>query len=71
MPYSRHAWTGGNGRSWPATIALDSETQDTQRSRGFAFVEMGSNQQAAEAIRQFNGREFPGPRDQRARIGTP
>ena len=36
------------------------EDRDTGRSRGFAFVEMSSNEEAAAAIDQFNGREVGG-----------
>jgi RNA recognition motif-containing protein len=34
--------------------------RDTGRPRGFAFVEMGSNEQADGAIRQLNGFSFGG-----------
>jgi cold-inducible RNA-binding protein len=36
------------------------EDRDTGRSRGFAFVEMSSNEEAAAAIEQFNGKEIGG-----------
>src|SRR6185295_14585831 len=36
------------------------EDRDTGRSRGFAFVEMGTAEEAAAAIEQFNGKEFGG-----------
>ena len=36
------------------------EDRDTGRSRGFAFVEMSSNAEAAAAIDQFNGKELGG-----------
>ena len=36
------------------------EDRDTGRSRGFAFVEMSSNDEAAAAIDQFNGKEIAG-----------
>ena len=36
------------------------EDRDTGRSRGFAFVEMSSNAEAAAAIDQFNGKELSG-----------
>jgi len=32
----------------------------TDQSRGFGFVEMATEQQAAEAIKLFNGKEFNG-----------
>ena len=34
--------------------------RETGRPRGFAFVEMSSNEEAQSAISQFNGREFGG-----------
>src|SRR3954462_2853408 len=34
--------------------------RDTGRSRGFAFVEMATQEGAAAAIEQFNGKEFGG-----------
>ena len=36
------------------------EDRDTGRSRGFAFVEMSSEQEATSAIAQFNGKEVGG-----------
>jgi RNA recognition motif-containing protein len=36
------------------------EDRETGRSRGFAFVEMSSNEEAAAAIEQFNGKEISG-----------
>ncbi len=36
------------------------EDRETGRSRGFAFVEMSSNAEAAAAIDQFNGKEVGG-----------
>ena len=36
------------------------EDRDTGQSRGFAFVEMSSNEEAAAAIEQFNGKEVGG-----------
>ncbi len=36
------------------------EDRETGRSRGFAFVEMSSNEEAAAAIEQFNGKEIGG-----------
>ena len=36
------------------------EDRDTGRSRGFAFVEMSTQAEAASAIEQFNGKEIGG-----------
>ena len=36
------------------------EDRDTGRSRGFAFVEMSTKEEAAAAIDQFNGKEISG-----------
>ena len=36
------------------------EDRDTGRSRGFAFVEMATAEEAASAIEQFNGKDFGG-----------
>ena len=36
------------------------EDRETGRSRGFAFVEMSTNDEAAVAIDQFNGKEIGG-----------
>jgi len=40
-----------------ATIITD---RDTGRSKGFGFVEMGSDSEASEAITKFNGTNFEG-----------
>ncbi len=40
-----------------ANIVTD---RDTQRSRGFGFVEMSSREEGENAIRQFNGMELNG-----------
>ena len=36
------------------------ENRETGRSRGFAFVEMSSEEEAQNAISQFNGKEIDG-----------
>src|SRR5678809_286626 len=36
------------------------EDRDTGRSKGFAFVEMSTDEEAASAIEQFNGKEVAG-----------
>ena len=36
------------------------EDRDTGQSKGFAFVEMSTDEEAAAAIDQFNGRELAG-----------
>ena len=36
------------------------EDRDTGRSKGFAFVEMSTEEEAATAIDQFNGKELAG-----------
>ena len=47
------------GRVRRAQIAMD---RDTGRSRGFAFVEMGTEQEAQNAIAQLNEQQFGGRR---------
>jgi cold-inducible RNA-binding protein len=47
----------GAGSVVNASLPTDRETG---RPRGFAFVEFASDEQAAEAIRLFNGRELGG-----------
>ena len=41
------------------SVAIISD-RDTGRSRGFGFVEMGSNGEAQKAIQQFDGQDFKG-----------
>ena len=36
------------------------QDRDTGQSKGFAFVEMSSDEEAASAIEQFNGKEVAG-----------
>src|SRR6476659_7807506 len=50
-----HFSTAGSVSS--ANVVTDRETR---RSRGFGFVEMGSDDEAATAIAQFNGQEYDG-----------
>ena len=68
-----HFSTAGSVSS--ANVVMDRETG---RSRGFGFVEMGSDDEAATAIAQFNGQEYDGrnmvvneakPREDRPRGG--
>jgi RNA recognition motif-containing protein len=40
-----------------AKIIMD---RDTGRSKGFGFVEMASDQEAADAIQRFNGADYGG-----------
>lgn len=40
-----------------ATVVTD---RDTGQSRGFGFVEMASAEEAAEAVKRFNGQEVDG-----------
>ena len=44
----------------PLQSASVVEDRETGRSRGFAFVEMSTNAEAAAAIDQFNGKELGG-----------
>ena len=48
----------GNGRT-VSEVKLVTD-RDTGRPRGFGFVEMGSSEDADNAIRELNGREFGG-----------
>jgi RNA recognition motif-containing protein len=50
-----HFATAGSVQS--ANVVFDRETG---RSRGFGFVEMGSDDEASAAIAQFNGQEYDG-----------
>jgi RNA recognition motif-containing protein len=47
------------GQVESATVVTD---RDTGRSRGFGFVEMGSAEEAEQAISKFNGQEIDGRR---------
>src|ERR1041384_2467649 len=44
----------------PVESASVIEDRDTGQSKGFAFVEMSTEEEAAAAIEQFNGREVAG-----------
>ena|SRR5436190_14277848 len=66
---------GAAGAVESANVVYDRETG---RSRGFGFVEMGSEDEATAAISQFNGQEYDGrnmvvnearPREDRPRGG--
>src|ERR1044071_3992394 len=48
------------GQAGPVKSASRVEARDTGRSRGFAFVEMSSEEEASSAIAQFNGKEVGG-----------
>ncbi len=50
-----HDLFSGAGEVVSAEVIRD---RDTGRSRGFAFVEMGSAEEAARAIEMFNGMSF-------------
>ena len=53
----REAFAEGGKNVVEVKIVLD---RDTGRPRGFAFVEMGSDQEAAQAIETLTGREIQG-----------
>lgn len=48
---------GAAGTVESANVVMD---RDTGRSRGFGFVEMASEDEANNAIAQFNGQEYEG-----------
>ena len=48
---------GGSGTVTDAKLVMD---RDTGRPRGFGFVEMSTDAEAAAAINNLNGREFQG-----------
>jgi cold-inducible RNA-binding protein len=48
------------GQAGTVQSASVMEDRDTGRSRGFAFVEMSSQEEATSAIAQFNGKEVGG-----------
>jgi RNA recognition motif-containing protein len=53
----REVFTEGGKNVVEVKIVLD---RDTGRPRGFAFVEMGSEQEATQAITTLTGREIQG-----------
>lgn len=53
----REAFAEGGKNVVEVKVVLD---RDTGRPRGFAFVEMGSDQEAAQAIQTLTGREIQG-----------
>lgn len=66
---------GKSGSVMSCNVIMD---KYTNKSRGFAFVEMGSQDEANKAIAEFNGKEFQGrsltvneakPREDRPRGG--
>ena len=46
-----------HGTVQSAQVIMD---RDTGRSKGFGFVEMSTDQEAADAIQKFNGADFGG-----------
>src|SRR5438132_12015353 len=44
--------------------------RDTGRSKGFGFVEMSTDQEAADAIKKFNGSEYGGRNKTVAEVRT-
>ena len=56
---SLRQYFAGAGTVASASIIMDRETG---RSRGFGFVEMGSDADADNAIQMFDGKEFEGRR---------
>jgi cold-inducible RNA-binding protein len=48
---------GAHGTVQSAQVIMD---RDTGRSKGFGFVEMGSDQEAQSAIQALNGKETDG-----------
>ena len=48
------------GQAGTVQSASVMEDRDTGRSRGFAFVEMSTQEEATSAIQQFNGKEVGG-----------
>jgi RNA recognition motif-containing protein len=52
-----HDYFAAAGTVESANVVFDRETG---RSRGFGFVEMGSEDDANNAIAQFNGQEYDG-----------
>lgn len=53
----RDAFSEGGGTITDVKVILDRETG---RSRGFAFVEMSSDAEAAQAVETLNGRDVQG-----------
>ncbi|RJQ31535.1 RNA-binding protein [Candidatus Parcubacteria bacterium] len=51
------SYFGGAGTVVSASIIMD---RNTNRSRGFGFVEMSSEEEANKAIEMFNDKEFGG-----------
>ena len=56
-PELRDVFGEGGRNVVEVKIVLD---RDTGRPRGFAFVEMGSDQEASQVIETLNGREIQG-----------
>ena len=73
---SLRAFFEAHGQVHSASVVIDRETG---RSRGFGFVEMATDDDATNAIAQFNGQEYDGrnmvvnearPREDRARSNS-
>src|SRR4051794_23015014 len=56
-PELREVFSEGGGNVVEVKVVMD---RDTGRPRGFAFVEMGSEQEASQAIQTLTGREIQG-----------
>ena len=54
---SLREYFSGAGEVLTAEVVMDRETQ---RSKGFAFVEMGTDEEAQKAIEMFNETKFEG-----------
>ena len=53
-------WKGCLHRSAPSRVPRSSRDRETGRSKGFGFVEMGTDQEAQAAIQGLNGKDHGG-----------